>query len=79
MAANPLYAGVLVGLGYRKLSMTSFAIRRVKAVLRGTSAAVLSELCRELVVQRTLAEVATFVENRLLPEVGEGFAEMRSQ
>jgi len=79
MAANPLYAGVLVGLGYRKLSMTSFAIPRVKAVLRGTSAAVLSELCRELLVQRTLAEVATFVENRLLPEVGEGFAELRSQ
>ncbi len=79
MAANPLYAAVLVGLGYRKLSMTSFAIPRLKEVLRGTSAMVLSELCRELVVQRSLAEVGAFVDNHLLPEVGGDFAELRSQ
>jgi phosphotransferase system enzyme I (PtsI) len=78
MAANPLHAAVLIGLGYRKLSMTSYAIPRVREVIRTTSSAVLEELCRDLMVQRSLAEVTAFVVSRLLPEVGKGLTESRS-
>jgi phosphotransferase system enzyme I (PtsI) len=38
MAADPLHALVLVGLGLRELSMTPSAIPRVKAALRGARA-----------------------------------------
>lgn len=51
MAGHPLEAVLLVGLGFRELSMAPTAIPRVKAALRAVSAAearVLAERCLEL-------------------------------
>ncbi|UCF37410.1 MAG: phosphoenolpyruvate--protein phosphotransferase [Acidobacteriota bacterium] len=69
MAANPLYALVLIGLGFRDLSMTAIAIPEVKRVLRSQSAEELGRLAAELMELRTLSEVQEFIETKLEPLV----------
>ena len=66
MAAHPLYASVLVGLGYRRLSMTAFAIPRVKEALRELSAKWLAERVSELIALQSLEEIQTFVQEHLV-------------
>jgi phosphotransferase system enzyme I (PtsP) len=48
MAGHPLDAMVLVGLGFRSLSMTPFSIGPVKAMIRSLDIAVLTEFIRSL-------------------------------
>jgi len=58
MAAVPLQAALLVGLGFRELSMTPSAIPRVKATLRAVSAERARETAKACLSLRTDAEIA---------------------
>jgi phosphotransferase system enzyme I (PtsI) len=66
MAAHPLYAAVLVGLGFRYLSMTSVAIPVVKRALRRYSAGDLKEKSTELMSLTRLSEITTFVQKNFV-------------
>lgn len=70
MAAHPLHASVLIGLGYRRLSMTALAIPRVKERLRQVSAQKLAEDVSELIGLRSLEEIQAFVKERLASDWG---------
>jgi phosphoenolpyruvate-protein kinase (PTS system EI component) len=61
MAANPVHAAVLVGMGFRHLSMTPFAIPKIKKVLRQLSRSELSRQTKELLTIETLSEIEYFV------------------
>ncbi|HEX8181690.1 MAG TPA: phosphoenolpyruvate--protein phosphotransferase [Pyrinomonadaceae bacterium] len=65
MAATPVYAVVLVGLGARDLSMTTSSIPRVRRVLAGVSAARAREIADECVACETADEVEELVRVRL--------------
>jgi len=70
MAANPLHALVLVGLGVRDLSMSPAAIPRVKAALRAVSFAqahAVAEACLEL-------DSEALIEERVRRELGAALA-----
>jgi phosphoenolpyruvate-protein phosphotransferase (PTS system enzyme I) len=67
MAAHPLHALVLLGLGFRRLSMTSLAIPGIKGLLRRVVVADLELLASELLRLESLAEVQGFVEDRFDP------------
>jgi phosphotransferase system enzyme I (PtsI) len=65
MAAEPATALVLVGLGVRELSMSPAAIPRVKAALRGASAARLQELAHSCLGLPTAEEIESRVRTAL--------------
>jgi phosphotransferase system enzyme I (PtsI) len=67
MAAVPQQAALLVGLGFRELSMTPSAIPRVKAALRATSAERARETARACLSLRTEAEIAERLGRDLAP------------
>jgi phosphotransferase system enzyme I (PtsI) len=66
MAGEPMFAGVLLGLGLDELSMNSTAIPAVKAVLRGAHLADARALALEVLALPTAAEVESLVERRML-------------
>ena len=69
MAGQPLEAVLLVGLGFRELSMAPSAIPRVKSALRAVRvdrAAAVAERCLLL---RTGEEIAALARSELRPEV----------
>jgi phosphotransferase system enzyme I (PtsI) len=70
MAAEPATALMLVGLGVRELSMSPAAIPRVKAALRGCSAARLKEVADACLLLPT-AEV---IEARLREELSDALS-----
>jgi phosphoenolpyruvate-protein phosphotransferase len=57
MAADPIGAALLVGLGIRELSMVPAAMRAVRAMIRATPYAALAELASESLHQPTAAAV----------------------
>jgi phosphotransferase system enzyme I (PtsI) len=65
MAADPLQAVVLLGLGVREFSMTPAAIPRVKAALRGTDAGRAREVAVYCLSLGTAAEIEAFVRREL--------------
>jgi phosphoenolpyruvate-protein kinase (PTS system EI component) len=65
MAADPLTAVLLAGLGLRELSMTPAAIPRVKAALRAASAEAAAEVARACLDLPTAAEIEATVRLRL--------------
>jgi phosphoenolpyruvate-protein phosphotransferase (PTS system enzyme I) len=69
MAAHPLHASVLIGLGYRRLSMTALAIPRVKQRLRQVSAGKLAAQVSELIGLRSLEDIQAFVKEHLAADL----------
>jgi phosphotransferase system enzyme I (PtsI) len=65
MAADPLHAVLLVGLGVRDLSMTPAAIPRVKAALRAVRAEQAQELARHALSTGTAAETLALLVREL--------------
>jgi phosphotransferase system enzyme I (PtsI) len=65
MASDALHAVVLVGLGVRELSMSAGAIPRVKAVLRGVSAADAERLATAAMGLSTAASIEAMLRREL--------------
>lgn len=78
MAANPLGAMILIGLGYRQLSMNGRSIPRIKYLLRHLDAGVLEPLLASLLDAQTAAEIREkaelFIENKGLGQLIRGSA-----
>jgi phosphotransferase system enzyme I (PtsI) len=65
MAADPLTALLLVGLGVRELSMSPAAIPRVKAAIRGMSARHLAEVARAALAIPAADEIEAMLRREL--------------
>ena len=65
LAADPLQALLLIGLGVRELSMSPAAIPRVKAALRGATAAVARSVAEECLEMATAAEIEEHLRRAL--------------
>ena len=81
MASNPVQAAVLVGMGFRHLSMTPLAIPTIKRVLRGLAHKDLVEAARELLRMETLEEIGYFIERQFgaQSELGQVETELLSE
>jgi phosphotransferase system enzyme I (PtsI) len=71
MAGQPLEAVLLVGLGFRELSMVPHAIPRVKAAVRAIREEKARELAERCLSLRTCEETVRFVRQEL-PEAASG-------
>jgi phosphoenolpyruvate-protein phosphotransferase (PTS system enzyme I) len=69
MAADPLMALLLVGLGFRELSMTPAAIPRVKAAVRSARADRAREVARRCLVLPTAGEIEDILARELVPSL----------
>jgi phosphotransferase system enzyme I (PtsI) len=69
MAAEPLTALLLVGLGFRELSMTPAAIPRVKAAVRSARADRAREIARRCLTLRTASEIQALLGRELVPSL----------
>jgi phosphotransferase system enzyme I (PtsI) len=67
MAADPLHALVLVGLGLTELSMSPAAIPRVKAAVRATRASRAREVALACLALRTAEEIDQALARELAP------------
>ena len=65
MAADPLVAPVLIGLGITELSMSAVSIPEVKGVIRSTTMADLEQLVAHVLTLPTAAEIRTAVAAHL--------------
>jgi phosphotransferase system enzyme I (PtsI) len=72
MAGQPLEAVLLVGLGYRELSMAPHAIPRVKAALRAVHEEKARGLARQCLSLSTCEETVRFVRQELPEAVATG-------
>jgi phosphotransferase system enzyme I (PtsI) len=77
MAADPLQALVLLGLGVRELSMSPAAIPRVKAAVRAASDATLREVAQRCLGLPTAAEVEAAARAALAEALREAADEVR--
>ncbi len=68
MAADPLQAVLLVGLGFRELSMSPAAIPRVKAAVRAVRADRAREVARRTLNLRTAEEIEDLLDRELHAE-----------
>jgi phosphoenolpyruvate-protein phosphotransferase (PTS system enzyme I) len=71
MAGQPIEAVLLVGLGFRSLSMAPSAIPRVKEALRAVRAAEARDLAQRCLSLSTGAEIGSLVRATLAPAVAE--------
>jgi len=72
VAGEPLYTLILIGLGFRELSMNPACVPRVKRVLRQVSRAEGKELVKKLLLLSTSKEISATVEQemrRRLPDI----------
>jgi phosphotransferase system enzyme I (PtsI) len=65
MAGNPFLTWILIGLGYRNLSMDAGSIPLVKAVVRGSSLVEAEALTAEALELETQAEVVDLLQNKV--------------
>lgn len=72
MAAHPVYAAILAGLGFRSLSMTSIAIPEIKRRLREYSLDELESFSSELLRIEDLATISSFVDAHFGESPGNG-------
>jgi phosphotransferase system enzyme I (PtsI) len=77
MAADPLQALVLLGLGVRELSMSAGAIPRVKAAVRAVSEAEVRDLARGCLGLSTAEEVEACARRALGDALAQGAEEMK--
>jgi len=61
VASHPVYARLLVGMGFRHLSMSPFAIPEVKGRLREISCLEAADMVEDVLRQTTLGEVEDYV------------------
>ncbi|MEM7248207.1 MAG: phosphoenolpyruvate--protein phosphotransferase [Acidobacteriota bacterium] len=69
MAASPLHAPLLVGLGINELSMDPVSVPLVKEAVRAHSAAELSTLAEECLQLSDAAEIEGLLEERVGPRI----------
>ena len=62
IASHPVYARLLIGMGFRHLSMSPFAIPEVKQRLRETSYLEACAMVEDVLRQPTLSEVESYVK-----------------
>jgi phosphotransferase system enzyme I (PtsI) len=79
MAGDPLYSLVLVGLGFRDLSMLSFSIPRVKKILRACTYAEARALAEEVLRCDTAAEAHDLVLKYMIRRFPEDISEEGGQ
>jgi len=77
MAADPLQALVLMGLGVRELSMSPSAIPRVKAAVRAASESVAREVAQRCLDLPTAAEVEAAARSALAEPLRQGAEDVR--
>ncbi len=65
MAGDPLYALVLLGLGFRELSMNAPGIPRVKRILRQVRRADADDLLEQLMLCDTAQEASSWLEEEM--------------
>ena len=65
MAGDPFLTWILVGLGFRELSMDRDRIPLVKAIVRGSSVEEAEALVREALAMEEETEIAELLRNRL--------------
>jgi phosphotransferase system enzyme I (PtsI) len=65
MAGDPLLTPILVGLGFRELSMDRSRIPLVKQVVRGSTVAEMESLAREALTKEDEADVRELLQTRL--------------
>jgi phosphoenolpyruvate-protein phosphotransferase (PTS system enzyme I) len=65
MAGDPLLTSILVGLGFRELSMERSRIPLVKQVVRGSTVADMESLARQALLKEDEAEVRELIQTRL--------------
>ncbi len=65
VASHPAYARLLIGMGFRHLSMSPFAIPGVKGRLRETSCIEAGALVEDVLRQATLEDVENYVDEFL--------------
>jgi phosphoenolpyruvate-protein phosphotransferase (PTS system enzyme I) len=70
MAGEPFLTWVLVGLGFRELSMVHHRIPLVKAIVRGSSVAEAEAFVQEALAMEDEAEVALLLRARLEDRFG---------
>jgi len=78
MAANPLHAVVLLGLGVRDLSMNPHSIPLIKETIRGIEAGEVQEIAERALTMDTAVEISRFVRQALggrIPEKEKGVRE----
>ncbi|MBN1938966.1 MAG: phosphoenolpyruvate--protein phosphotransferase [Candidatus Aminicenantes bacterium] len=73
MAADPLLAIVLLGLGLRTFSMNPIFIPRVKKALRAVEARTVRRVVNQAMNLRSAQEVEEFVIEKLLPKYPDAF------
>ena len=71
IASNPLFASLLVGMGFQHLSMNPFSIPDIKNILRKTSYRQVKDIVEQVLRLPTIESVETCVAER--------FAELRRQ
>jgi phosphoenolpyruvate-protein phosphotransferase (PTS system enzyme I) len=69
MAADPLQALLLAGLGFRELSMSPAAIPRVKAAVRAVRADRARDVARRTLTLRTAEEIEELLVRELVPSL----------
>jgi phosphotransferase system enzyme I (PtsI) len=70
MAGNPLYTLLLVGLGYRKLSMGPTMIPLIKSIVAGSSLAEAERLASAALGHSSKEELTKFVRERMTDRFG---------
>jgi phosphoenolpyruvate-protein kinase (PTS system EI component) len=77
MAADPLHALVLLGLGVRELSMSPSAIPRVKAAVRAVSEPVVRDLSQGCMTLATAGDVEACARQTLADALAQGADEVK--
>ncbi|MFH1807896.1 MAG: phosphoenolpyruvate--protein phosphotransferase [Pseudomonadota bacterium] len=67
MASEPMYAPILIGLGFRELSMHALAVPRIKSVIRNLQVEICTQLVDELLRLPTVKDTEAVLEQRVLP------------
>lgn len=65
IASHPIYANILVGMGFQHLSMNAFAIPEIKRRLRAVSYLESREILAEVLKLATLEEIEAYVNRRV--------------
>jgi len=73
MAADPLHAMILLGLGLRTFSMNPIFIPRVKKALRAVEVRTVRRVVQQALNLRSAQEVEEFVIEKLLPKYPDAF------
>ncbi len=76
MAADPLPAMVLLGLGLRRFSMNPIFIPRIKKALRAVEAKAVSRVVHQAMTLKSAQEVEEFLIEKLLVRHPEAFLQL---